>query len=190
MKTEERAPFWCTLLIFTRADGKRFMPPIIVHQAKYSLKYFHFNIPLEWTFHHTSYGYMDRDEWLEAMIQFSNLRGDSPIKNERIFFDGHNGHINKHTLMYKEKQTIQPFVLKIGSYRNNHPNDISPNANLKSHYNHAKSTRMLKYGMARMSTHHMNSILAEALDNFKLSAGKTIRDRFLTQNYLPSVLPN
>ena len=25
---------WCTLIVFTQAGGKWFMPPIIVHQAK------------------------------------------------------------------------------------------------------------------------------------------------------------
>ena len=33
IQTEERAQFWCTLLVFTRNDGPLFMPPIIVHQA-------------------------------------------------------------------------------------------------------------------------------------------------------------
>ena len=34
IQTRERAPFLCTLLVFTRSYGKCFMPPIVVHQAK------------------------------------------------------------------------------------------------------------------------------------------------------------
>ena len=34
VKTGKRAPFWCTLLIFTRSYGKFCMPPVVVHQAK------------------------------------------------------------------------------------------------------------------------------------------------------------
>ena len=34
VQTGERATFWCALLVFTQADGKWFMPPRIVHQAK------------------------------------------------------------------------------------------------------------------------------------------------------------
>ena len=33
VKTVERAPFWCTLLLLTRAGGQCLMPPIVVHQA-------------------------------------------------------------------------------------------------------------------------------------------------------------
>ena len=33
-KTGELALFWCTLLVFNRADGKFYMPPTIVHQVK------------------------------------------------------------------------------------------------------------------------------------------------------------
>ena len=72
VKTWERAPFWCTLLVFTRYYGKCFMPPIIVHQAKEYSKDVHFGIPLDWTVHHTPYDYMDRDVWIkihEPIIQ-------------------------------------------------------------------------------------------------------------------------
>ena len=34
MQTGERAPFWCTLLVFTRSGGKCFMSPIISIQSK------------------------------------------------------------------------------------------------------------------------------------------------------------
>ena len=37
---------------------------------------------------------------------------------------------------------------------------------------------MLKYGREKFSPHHMNSILVEVWDEFKMSAGNTIRDRF------------
>ena len=33
-QTGERAPFWCTALIFTRAGDQCFMPPMIVHRAE------------------------------------------------------------------------------------------------------------------------------------------------------------
>ena len=31
-QTGERAPFWCTLLVFNRDYGKWFIPPVVVHQ--------------------------------------------------------------------------------------------------------------------------------------------------------------
>ena len=34
IQTGELTPLWCTLIVLTRAYGKCFMPPIVVHQAK------------------------------------------------------------------------------------------------------------------------------------------------------------
>ena len=73
VQTGERAPFWCTLLVLTRSDGKCFIPPIIFHQAKDYSQDIHHNIPLNWTVHHTYSGYMDRDRWLKAMTQLSTI---------------------------------------------------------------------------------------------------------------------
>ena len=72
VQTGERALFWCTLLVFTRADGKCFVPPVVVHQSKEYSQDLHHSIPLDWTVYHTPYGYMDRDEWLNVMTQLSN----------------------------------------------------------------------------------------------------------------------
>ena len=46
-QTGERAPFWCTLLFFTQADRKLFMPPVVVCQAKEYSQDLHHNIPLD-----------------------------------------------------------------------------------------------------------------------------------------------
>ena len=61
VKNGEIEKCWCTLHVFTRADGKLFIPPIIVNQAKEYSEYTHFNIKLDWKVHHTPYDYMDRD---------------------------------------------------------------------------------------------------------------------------------
>ena len=34
VQTGDRAPFWCTLPVFTQADGQYFMYPVVVHQDK------------------------------------------------------------------------------------------------------------------------------------------------------------
>ena len=49
---------------------------------------------------------------------------------------------------------------------------------MKSFYNVAKSAWMLKYVTTKFSPHHMNSILVEAWDAFKMSAGKITREIF------------
>ena len=95
VKTGEQAPFWCTLLAFTRADGKCFMPPIIVPQAKEYYQDLHFNIPLVWKVHHTPFGYMDRDGCLKATKQLCNICSASPVNIQIIFFDGHESHFDE-----------------------------------------------------------------------------------------------
>ena len=47
VKTGELAPFWCTLIFFTRSHGQCFMSPIILHQDKDYSQYLHYNIPLD-----------------------------------------------------------------------------------------------------------------------------------------------
>ena len=47
-------------------------------------------------------------------------------------------------------------------------NDNVPNAKLKFLYNMANSARLLKYGTTKFPTHHMNYVLVEAWDYFKM----------------------
>ena len=98
VKTGEHAPFWFTLLVFTRAYGQCFMPPSVVHQAKEYSQDLHHNIPFDWTVHHTPSGYMDRDGWIKAMNQLSNIYGASPVNNQILFLYGHNSHFDDHAL--------------------------------------------------------------------------------------------
>ena len=115
VQTGERAPCWCTLLVFTQADGQYFMPSIIVHQAKEYSKDIHFNIPLEWTVHHTPYRYMDRGRWIKSMTQFSNTCGASPVNNQILFFGRNGSHYDKCKLRQIRCRKIQSFVLKSGN---------------------------------------------------------------------------
>ena len=129
---------------------------------------------------------MDRDGWLKSITQLSNLCGASPVKKHILFFDGHDSHFDDGALRQMMCKNIQLFVLKSGKYINDHPNDNGPNAKLKSLYNVAKSTRMLKYGMTKFSPHHMKFVLVEALDVFKKSDGNIIRDSFAKEKLPPT----
>ena len=66
VQTGERAPFWCTLIVLTRAGGQWFIHPTVVHQDKEYSKYIHHSIPLDCTFYHTPSDYMDIDGWLKT----------------------------------------------------------------------------------------------------------------------------
>ena len=175
VKYGECSPLWLTLLFFTQYDGKFFMTPIIVHQAKETSQYLHFNIPLEWTVHHTPYSYMDIYGWIKSMTQLSNVCGTSPINNQIIFFDGHASHFNDRALKYMDQQNIQPFR----NYGNGQNNDIRPNAKHKSHCSDATLAWLLKYGTTQILPHHMNSILMESWDAFKVSSSNIARDIYV-----------
>ena len=111
VQTGERAPFCCTLLVFTRAYGQCFMPPVVVHQAKDYSQDLHHNITFDWTIHHTPYGYIDRDRWLKAMIQLSIICGTSPVNNQILFLDGHNSHFNDRALTQMQGNKSSPSYL-------------------------------------------------------------------------------
>ena len=188
VKTGERAPFWCTLILFNQYYGKCFIPPIIVHQAKEYSQDIQFNIPLDWTVHHTPSGYMDRDGWLKSMTQFSKICGATPFNNQIFFFNGHDSHFNECALRQTNCRNTQPFLLKEGDPINDQPNDNGPNSKLRSLYNLEKAVCMLKYGTTNFLPRHMNYLLIEAWDAFKMSDGNIIMDSFVKTN-LPPLRP-
>ena len=71
----EHAPFWVTILFFSRADGQCFLPPCVVHQGAELSADFLYKIPADWIVHHSPSGYMDRDGWFKVIYMFSKLSG-------------------------------------------------------------------------------------------------------------------
>ena len=128
---------------------------------------------------------MDRDGWIKYMTQFSNVCVASPVNNQIQIFDGHGIHFGDGSLKRMMYKNIQPFDLKSGDSINYQTNYNGPNSELKSLYNVTKSVCMLKYDMSKFSPHHMNYVLVEAWDAFKMSSGNIIRDSFSKKNLLP-----
>ena len=116
------------------------------------------------------------------MNQFSNVCGTSPVKNQIILFDGHDSHFDNRALRQMMYRNIQPFVMKSGNSINDQPNYNGPNSKLKSLYNVVNSVWMLKYVTTKHLPHHMNSVLVEARNAFKVSTGNIIRERFLKKS--------
>ena len=63
-------------------------------------------------FHHTPYGYLNRDGWIRSTTQFSAVCGASTIKNKSTLFNGHDSHVGDHALRFMVDQNTQPFFLK------------------------------------------------------------------------------
>ena len=132
---------------------------------------------------------MYRGGWLKFMTKLSNVCGAPPFNNQILFFDGHDIHFYYRSITQMKCRNIQPFARKSGDSTNDHPNDNDPNAKLKSLYNVAKSAWMMKYFTKTFLPHHMNSVLLEAWDAFKVSAGNIIREIFM-KTKLPPPLPH
>ena len=89
-----------------------------------------------------------------------------------------------------DNQNIQTFFLKAGDSVNNQPNDNIINSKLKFHYNEVKYEWILNYGMKRFLPYHMNSILMESWDGFKVSFGNVIRKILEKITPPPLILPD
>ena len=51
--TGKIAPFWCTYLIYNRADGQCFTPPVLVQQITHYTQDIHYNIPSDGVIHNS-----------------------------------------------------------------------------------------------------------------------------------------
>ena len=91
-QTGERAPFWCTILFFTHADGQCFIAPTIVHQAAKFTADLLYGIPDNWVIHATPSGYMDHHGWYKMIDNFTKLSRASKGNPQFLFFDGHDSH--------------------------------------------------------------------------------------------------
>ena len=120
------------------------------------------------------------------MTQLSNVCGAFPVYNKILLFDGHESRFGDGALRQIMCKNIQPIVLKSGKLAQWY----GPNAKVKSLYNVSKSAWMLKYGTKTFSPHHINFILVEAWDAFKMSYGNIIGDRFSKINLLLLSPPN
>ena len=119
------------------------------------------------------------------MTQFSNIFGASPVNNQILLFYRNYIHFDNRALIQMKYINIQPFVPKLGNSINNQTIDNAPNSKLKSLYNVAKDSWMLKYMTTKYLPYHINYVSAEAWDTFKVSAGKVVRDRFLKTKLSP-----
>ena len=124
------------------------------------------------------------------MTQFSNICGASPVNKNILFFDRHDIHFDDCALTQMQSKNIKPFILKSGDSINDHPNDNGPNSTLEALFNNSKAKWMLKYGTTRFQPHHMNSVLVEVWDSFKVSYGNIIVDSFAKTHLLPLIPPN
>lgn len=85
----EKAPFWCTMLFFTGADGQCHIAPAVMHQATEVTTDLSLNLPDDWIVHATPSGCVDRDGWLKTVDNFGEHCNALEANPQFLFFDGH-----------------------------------------------------------------------------------------------------
>ena len=119
------------------------------------------------------------------MTQLSTVCIASTLNNKILSFNGHLIHFNYRTLSYMEYQKIQPYVMKPDDSDNNQTHDNALNTKLNYLYNDSKVEWIMNYGKAKHLPPHMESILEEAWDVFKVYSGITITYRFIKAKLPP-----
>jgi hypothetical protein len=189
-QTGERAPFWCSFLFFSRADGQCFIAPTVIHQATEMTAGFLLNLPGNWVVHTTPSGYMDRDGWFKTISNFAHLSGASQSNKQFLYFDGHDSHWDPDALELLEVKHIQSFFLKSGDSEKDQPNDNGPNACVKSCYNDAKSDWDEKFATTNYTVPHMNGVLADMWNRFVLRSAPVIKKAFAVTKIHPLKPPS
>ena len=184
-QTGERAPFWCSFLFFSRADGQCFIPPTVIHQATDMGADFLLEIPDDWIVHGTPSGYMDRDGWYKTIINFANLSGATKSNKQFLYFDGHDSHWDSDALQLLEDRHIKSFFLKSGDSEKDQPNDNGPNACVKSCYNDAKSDWDEKFATTSYTVPHMNGVLTDMWNRYVIRSAPVIKKAFAVTKIHP-----
>jgi hypothetical protein len=183
--TSEHAPFWCTLLISTRADGVLVMAPMLIAQGEkgkvtHSLVH---NWP--YLYHQNEAGYMDKEAfaiYLKALRQQSLASLTNP---QLLFYDGHGSHWALDAIQEVSEGNVHCFVLKANDSVHDQPNDNGVNSRLKALIYRKIATWRSHNPIAAIRQAIFNSIAVEAWEEFKLDAAPVIRKAFLVTGIYP-----
>ena len=159
--TRERAPLWPTYLIFVRSDGQCLIPPVIVHPAGNYIQDLHYNIPKDWVVQNTPSGYMERDVWINTMVNFNTVYGENKINIQLLYYDDHEINFYEREIHIPHSNHIKPLFFKAGDSVNDQPNDNGPNLQLKGLYGQSRMSCQRQHGTLKFTNPHMNYVLVE-----------------------------
>ena len=157
----------------------------MVHQRRHYTQYLHYNIPSDWVIHDSPSGYIDRDGWHKFMSHFSSMCLSSPLNPQVLFYDGHGSQFNDRALYIICRHNIQSFILKSGDSMHGQPNDNIPNMKLNNLYGNEIMNWMRHHGDLKFAPAHMNSVLIETWEDFKLPS-VTITQKYFKKTHPPS----
>ena len=183
--TGDRAPFWCTALIFIHAGGQCFVPPVVVHQRTRYSEDLHYNTSRDWAIHNLPSGYMDRGSWHKSMSHFSFVCFYFPLNTQVLLYYGHDSHFGGRVLEILRRHNIYYFILKAGYSVHDQPNDNGKNMKLNNLYGNAIMNWMIHHVTLKFTSSQMNYVLVETWEAFKISSATITHKAFKNTHILP-----
>ena len=174
--TGEKAPFWVTAWLMTRADGQCFVPPAIIHQGSQLSEFHTLGIPSDWIVHSTPSGYQDREGFLKVCSQFLEYCG--PKRPQYLFLDGHDSHFDADALDHLAADGIHVFFLKANNSEQDQPNDNGPNSVLKACYDARFDDWLHQYDGVPFNGAFFNAVFVPAWRDWKAKASGAIARAF------------
>ena len=168
--TGEHAPFWVTKFFWSRADGKFLVPPMIIHKGGDD-----HNMPasvayglddVDWITHATPSGYMDRAGFRAVAKVFVERSGASASNPQYVYIDGHDSHWDPEALRHFAENNVYVSFLKANDSANDQPNDMGPNAALKSTYSDCYEEWRMTHPTLAYTPEWCNTVLKTAYLRF------------------------
>ena len=100
-----------------------------------------------------------------------------------LFYDVHDIHFDDRALDIIRKHSIQYFILKSGDYVHDQPNHNGTNMKINSFYGNSRINWMRHHETLEFTPAHINYILVETWEAFKLSS-KTITQKYFNKTHL------
>jgi hypothetical protein len=119
--TSEKAQFWQTVCLTTRADGQSPVQPMLVQQVVVMTEAHVLGLPADWAVHNTESGYMDQAGWEKYAKHFVAATGHGEARAARphlfLFIDGHDSHQSPEGLQYFLDHNVHLLFLRQCQHR-------------------------------------------------------------------------
>ena len=118
------------------------------------------------------------------MSHFTPMCCSSPLNPQVLFYDGHASNFDDRALDILHIHNMQYFILKAGEYVHDQPNDNGPNMNIDSLYGNSRMNWTRHHGTLKFIPAHINSVLVETWEAFKLPSATTTQKAFKNTHLL------
>ena len=119
---------------------------------------------------------------------FASMYCSSPLNTQVIFYDGHDINFDGSSLKILWSHHIYYFIQKAGDSVNDQQNDNGQKLNLNHLYGNTIMNLVRKHETLNFTPLHMNAILFETCEAFKLSSA-TITQEYLNKTHLINLYP-